>query len=118
MAPKKARQIDGKHVHSSARIKSKNLPQFRAIETLKSCHLAEFVWSVVQRTKGFREAVFRDHILLKHHLSKCQLSDGMGPSVWIDTRVDFPLEQCFPTAGPWHQLYRAARGKYFVVEVF
>jgi hypothetical protein len=35
-----------------------------------------------------------------------------------------PLDQCFPTAvprpgtGPWHQLYRAARGKYFIVEIF
>jgi hypothetical protein len=28
------------------------------------------------------------------------------------------LDQCFPTAGPWHQLYRAARGKYFIVEIF
>jgi hypothetical protein len=34
------------------------------------------------------------------------------------------LEQCFPTAGPrpgtgpWHQLYRATRGKYFIVEIF
>jgi hypothetical protein len=34
------------------------------------------------------------------------------------------LDQCFPTAGqrpgtgPWHQLYRAARGKYFMVEIF
>jgi hypothetical protein len=33
------------------------------------------------------------------------------------------VNQCFPTAGPrpgtgpWHQLYRAARGKYFIVEV-
>jgi hypothetical protein len=34
------------------------------------------------------------------------------------------VEQCFPTAGPrpgtglWHQLYWAARGKYFIVEIF
>jgi hypothetical protein len=34
------------------------------------------------------------------------------------------LEQCFSTAGPrpgtgpWHQLYRTARGKYFIVEIF
>jgi hypothetical protein len=34
------------------------------------------------------------------------------------------LEQRFPTAGPrpstgpWHQLYQAARGKYFIVEIF
>jgi hypothetical protein len=30
----------------------------------------------------------------------------------------FTLDQCFPTAGPWHQLYRAARGKYFIMEIF
>jgi hypothetical protein len=34
------------------------------------------------------------------------------------------INQCFPNAGPrpgtgpWHQLYRAARGKYFIVEIF
>jgi hypothetical protein len=34
------------------------------------------------------------------------------------------LRQRFPTAGPrpgtgaWHQLYQAARGKYFIVEIF
>jgi hypothetical protein len=33
------------------------------------------------------------------------------------------LCQCYPTAGPrpgtgpWHQFYRAARGKYFIVEI-
>jgi len=43
MAPKKAKQIDGKHVYSSARIQSKNLPQSRAIETFKSRHLANTV---------------------------------------------------------------------------
>jgi hypothetical protein len=35
-----------------------------------------------------------------------------------------PVTQCFSTAGPRpgtgprHQLYRAARGKYFIVEIF
>jgi hypothetical protein len=34
------------------------------------------------------------------------------------------IKQCFSTAGPWpgtghwHQLYRAARSKYFIVEIF
>jgi hypothetical protein len=28
------------------------------------------------------------------------------------------LRQCFSTARPWHQLYQAARGKYFTVEMF
>jgi hypothetical protein len=38
--------------------------------------------------------------------------------------IQVTLNQCFPTAGPrpgtgpWHQLYRAARGKYFIVEIF
>jgi len=41
MAPKKARQIDGKHVHSSLRVQSKDLPRSRATEMLKSCHLAK-----------------------------------------------------------------------------
>lgn len=43
MTPKKARQIDSKHMYSSARINSKNLPPSRAIETLKSSYLANKV---------------------------------------------------------------------------
>jgi hypothetical protein len=43
----------------------------------------------------------------------------------VATNLPLPgyLEQCFSTAGPrhrtgpWHQLYRAARGKYFIVEI-
>jgi hypothetical protein len=51
-----------------------------------------FVRSVLRRKKGFREAVFRDHILLNHHLNKCQLSNGVDPSVWVHTREDFPIK--------------------------
>jgi hypothetical protein len=32
--------------------------------------------------------------------------------------ADGSYRKGFPTAGPWPQLYRAARGKYFIVEIF
>jgi len=53
-----------------------NQRTYRGPETLK--HLNPVIWQTdfvlndARRTKGFREAVFRDHILLNYHLSSCQ----------------------------------------------
>jgi hypothetical protein len=66
-------------------------------------------------------SIFRaSHSTSSFHSTRCILQ-----TVSIQVYIGFGgLGQCFPTAGlrpgtgPWHQLYRAARGKYFIVEIF
>jgi hypothetical protein len=63
------------------------------------------------------------------HKTAWQILFGVDRSIIARTSLQVPqtdthqnlrngLTQCFPTAGPWHQLYWAARGKYFIVEIF
>jgi hypothetical protein len=58
------------------------------------------------------------HVMSKHIIVICEL-----PTLQYFF-FRYLLNQSFSTAGPrpgtgpWHQLYRAARGKYFIVEIF
>jgi len=70
------------------------------------------VTHTLDRTLDEGSARCRGLYLLTQHV---QATDsmrlaGFEPAIPVSERPQtYALDQCFPTAGPWHQLYRAAR---------